>query len=156
MIAAIAASNRAIGRKNGLLWHLPDDLKHFKALTTGHPIIMGARTYASIGRPLPNRTNIVLCADAGFEAPGCTVLNSLGVALDRAKKESDEVFVIGGGQVYTAALSHVDRLYLTLVDGPAEDADTFFPEYEKEFTKLVSEESGIDNGIPYRRIILER
>ena len=155
LIAAIGARTRALGKGNALLWHLPSDLQFFKHTTTGHPIIMGRKTYLSIGRALPNRTNIVLTRDPVCDAPGCTVAHSLDEAL-KVAPESDEVFVIGGGDVYAQALPRADRLYLTLVDDAGEGADVFFPPYETEFTKILSSEEGEENGLHFRRVTLER
>lgn len=155
MIAAISSQKRALGNKNQLLWHLPGDLQHFKSLTVGHPIIMGSKTSASIGRALPGRTNIVLSTNPDCEAPGCTVVTTLEDAIAHARKENTEVFIIGGGQVYAAALPFATRLYLTLVDDEPE-ADTFFPDYSA-FTKQVGEkEERTENGIHYTWVTLER
>ena len=159
-IAAIGATTRALGKNNTLLWHLPEDLKFFKETTTGHAVIMGRKTYESIGRPLPNRTNIVVTRTATYKAEGCKVVTSLEDALNYARKltnsGADEIFIIGGAEIYTQALPNTDRLYLTLIDDPGEGADVFFPEYEKEFTKVIAEESGESGGIKFRRITLER
>jgi dihydrofolate reductase len=138
MISAIAKEDRAIGFKNQLLWHLPEDLKHFKETTFGHPVIMGENTFLSLGRPLPGRANIVLTLDMGKTFAGAEVAHDLQDALTLAAKHDDqEVFVIGGGVIYKAMLPFVKRLYLTLVPGIYE-ADTFFPEYS-DFTKVVEE-----------------
>lgn len=146
MISIIVAigKNNALGRKNQLLWHLSEDLKHFKAITTGHTIVMGDRTFDSIGRPLPNRRNIVVTRNKDFKAEGCEISYSLEEVLDWAKKVPEEVFIIGGGQVYAQALPHTDKLYLTLVEDSPEDADTFFGDYS-EFKNVVKEEK-MDNG----------
>jgi len=144
MIVA-TTKNRAIGRNNALLWDIPEDLAHFKKITSGHPVIMGERTFLSIGRPLPNRTNIVLTMNPDFQADGCLVAHSLAEAFEIGAKNDDrEIFVIGGGMVYKSALPFVDKLYITLVEGEYE-ADVYFPEYEKEFTKILSEDN-CDNG----------
>src|SRR5437879_4536686 len=102
MIALVVAmaENRVIGKDNKLIWHLPADLKYFKQLTSGHPIIMGRKTYESIGKPLPNRTNIVITRQADFKAEGCMVANSLGDALMLAQQLDADVFVIGGAEIY--------------------------------------------------------
>lgn len=146
MISIIVAigKNNAIGRKNQLLWHISEDLKHFKAITTGHAIVMGDRTFDSIGKPLPNRRNIVVTRSKDFQAEGCEISYSLEKVLDWAKKAPEEVFIIGGGQVYSQALLHADKLYLTLVEDSPEDADTFFGDYS-EFKNIVKEEK-MDNG----------
>ncbi len=114
-------------------------MKHFKELTSGHPVIMGRKTYESIGRPLPGRTNIIVTRDSTFRADRCIVVHSLDEAIDEANKlGSDEVFVIGGGQIYETAIKKADKLYLTIVEGQYE-ADTFFPDYS-EFKHVVLEQ----------------
>ncbi|MEK7127171.1 MAG: dihydrofolate reductase [Patescibacteria group bacterium] len=134
-IIACIGENRAMGIKNSLLWHLPDDLKHFKQITLGHTVIMGMTTYKSIGKPLPRRENIVLTRQKGIELPGCLVVNSLDQALEIVKDRA-EVFVIGGASVYQQFLPKVSTLYITLVkDSPT--ADTYFPKFAKDF-KLIS------------------
>src|SRR6188472_2703937 len=107
------AENRVIGKNNQLPWHLPADLKHFKTITTGHPILMGRKTHESIGKPLPNRQNIILTRDSNYVAAGCTVVTSVKAALQKA--ESPEVFIIGGAEIYRQLLPQVQRLYLTIV-----------------------------------------
>ena len=144
LIAAIGR-NRELGRDGKLLWHLPDDMQRFKELTIGHPVIMGRKTWESLPekfRPLPGRTNIVVTRQEGYEASGAIVVDGPSDAFLAAQDapEADETFVIGGGELYAAALPYATRLYLTLVDATA-DADTFFPEYEQEF-KIISDESG--------------
>jgi len=147
MIAAIQRSDRGIGKDGDLLWKLPGDLQHFKSVTTGHPVIMGRNTYYSIGRPLPGRTNIVL-SETDEEIPGCVVCGSLEEAFRVAGEEDgEEIFVIGGGQVYREALPHAEKLYLTLVDSN-EEADTFFPEFD-EFKNPRMTGKGKDNGVQY-------
>ena len=127
LIAAVA-ENGIIGRNNALPWHLPADLKHFRRLTTGHPIITGRRNYESIGRPLPDRTNIVLTHRRGYVAPGCVVVHSLADAFAAARGAS-EAFVMGGAEIYTQTLPHAGRLYLTHVHAEI-DGDTRFPEVD--------------------------
>ncbi|MBI2439228.1 MAG: dihydrofolate reductase [Candidatus Moranbacteria bacterium] len=155
LISAIAKKNRAIGKSNALLWHIPEDFKHFKDLTSGHTVVMGENTYYSIGRPLPNRMNIVLSLDDGFAPEGCVVVRSIQEALDVAKKyEREEIFIIGGASIYKQFIPFANRLYLTLVDGEYE-ADTFFPEYE-EFTKILDKKE-CDNGkYQFTFVTLER
>lgn len=144
IIAAIAKKDRAIGKNNALLWHIPEDFKHFKELTSGHVVVMGENTFRSIGKPLPNRMNIVLSIDQGLSIDGCTVVHSVEEALQKAREsETEEIFIIGGASIYRQFTPFADRLYLTLVEGEYE-ADTFFPEYG-EFTKVLSEEK-VDNG----------
>jgi len=146
MISLIVAigKNKAIGRNNQLLWSIPEDMKHFKETTTGHTVIMGDRTYSSIGRPLPNRKNIVVSLDENFVAEGCEVRFDLDEVLQEYKNSEEEVFVIGGGMIYKLSLPMVDKLYLTIVDDAPIDADTFFPDYS-EFNQIVKEEN-VDNG----------
>ncbi len=154
MIVAVD-EERAIGKDNRLLWNIPEDLKRFKELTTGHTVIMGENTYHSIGRPLPNRTNIVVTLNQPLVLPGCFVVYSIDEAFQVAKeKEDEEVFVIGGASIYKQCLPLVERLYLTLVEGKHE-ADTFFPDYS-EFQKVVSEERGENEQYHYTYYILER
>ncbi len=154
MIVAVD-EERAIGKDNRLLWNIPEDLKRFKELTTGHTVIMGENTYHSIGRPLPNRTNIVVTLNQSLVLPGCFVVYSIDEAFQMAKeKEKEEVFVIGGASIYRQCLPLVERLYLTLVEGKHE-ADTFFPDYA-EFQKVVSEEKGENGQYRYTYYILER
>lgn len=113
-IIVAAAENNVIGRDNGLEWRLSGDLKHFKALTTGHTILMGRKTYESVGRALPNRRNIVISRNADYKAEGCEVVRSIEEALELTKHE-DEVFITGGGTIYKELWDRADRLYLTIV-----------------------------------------
>lgn len=154
MICAIS-KNRGIGLKNKLLFDIPADLNRFRQITRGHPVIMGARTYYSIGHPLPDRLNIVLSQNDELQISGCSVCNNIDDAL-RLASESDqtEVFFIGGGMVYKQGVEYADRLYLTIVDSETE-ADTFFPDYS-EFTKIVSSEDSVDNGYKLKYLTLER
>lgn len=140
--------NRAIGRNNKLLWNIPDDLKHFKKITTGHAVIMGRKTFESIGRPLPNRANIIITRDKNFKAAGCIIYHSLDEALDFAKQKNEEIFIIGGGQIYEQALPYADKLYLTIIDDEPK-ADTFFPDYLK-FKNIISEENKKYDKIKYK------
>jgi len=153
-IVACIGRNRAIGKDNKLLWHLPGDLKHFRELTSGHVVIMGQRTFESLGsKPLPKRINIVLSQDKAFRAPRCVTAYSMPEALEIAqRKEKSEIFFIGGGMVYKQALPLADRLYLTVVDD-ASEADTFFPKYQKEF-RVVSRCPGSASNPKYEFIEL--
>jgi dihydrofolate reductase len=160
IIVALGAKTRAIGKNNELLWHIPDDLKRFKQLTLGHPVIMGRKTFESIvavlGKALPGRTNIVITRDLGWHYPEAIIAYSLEKALSKARAiEKEEIFIGGGTQIYELALPYVDRLYLTLIDDEKE-GDAFFPEYEKEFTKIISDETREWNGLKYRWLTLER
>lgn len=137
-IIVAVAENGTIGDRNALLWHISEDLKRFKALTTGHPVIMGRKTYESLGRPLPNRTNVVLSRSGG-EFPGCRVVRSLDEAL-ALFPDDEELFIIGGAQIYEQALPLADRLYLTRVCHPYE-GDTSFPEWDASEWHLASSEA---------------
>jgi dihydrofolate reductase len=119
------ARNRVIGRGNALPWRLPEDLKRFKALTMGKPILMGRRTYESIGKPLPGRTNIVLTRDRNWSAPGTHTVSSVAEAIERAN-DASELAVIGGAEVYRLVLPFADRIHLTQVEADVE-GDTWFP-----------------------------
>jgi len=125
-IVVAMAANRVIGRDNQLPWHLPADLKHFKQTTMGKPILMGRKTWESIGRPLPGRTNIVITRDENYDAPGCVVVHSIEAALQAAAKQ-DEVMIIGGAEFYRQVLPRTDRIYLTRINEDFE-GDTLFPE----------------------------
>ena len=129
-IIAAVGENNAIGKDNQLIWHLRDDLQHFKKLTSGHCIIMGRKTFESFTKPLPNRTHIVITKQADFKAPdGVIIVNSLDDALDAAKHDK-QPFIIGGGEIYKQALPYADKIELTKVHANFEDADTFFPELD--------------------------
>lgn len=155
MVVAIAEKTRGIGLNNKLLWNIPEDLKRFKEITSGHPIIMGRKTYESIGRPLPNRTNIIITRNSDYKAPGCVVVESLERALEKAKNtHSEEIFIIGGGEIFKQALPVTDKLYLTIVEGDFE-ADVFFPDYS-EFKQVIHTEKHESNGYTYTYIDLVR
>ena len=127
IIAAIS-TNHALGKDNNLIWHLPADLKRFKKVTAGHHVIMGRKTYESLGRPLPKRTNIIITRDPNFKAEGCVVVHSLQDALDAAKKDSNP-YILGGAEIYRQSMDIVDELDLTFVHHEFE-ADVFFPEID--------------------------
>lgn len=155
IIAAIG-KNRELGKGNDLIWRVSPDLKRVKALTMGHPIIMGRKTFESIGRPLPGRTNIVVTS-AQMCIEGCLVMNSLEQALEAARAVDDtELFIFGGASLYEAALPHTDRLYLTLIHGEDPHADVFFPEYAHLFTHEVEREDHVSEEPPYSWVTLER
>lgn len=143
-IIVVVGKNREIGCKNELLWNLPKDMARFKKVTTGHPVLMGQKTFESIGRPLPDRKNIVVTLDKGFKLENCEVRYSLEDVLKEYKKKDEELFVIGGGQIYKQSLPYADKLYITEVDD-APEADTYFSDYS-EFKKVVFEEGAEDNG----------
>lgn len=155
IISAIARNDRAIGKDNRLLWNIPEDMRHFRELTTGHTVIMGENTFRSIGRPLSNRTNIVLSLDPHFEQEGCLIVRSIEEALDMAKRcEAEEIFIIGGASIYQQFIPLAERLYLTLVEGEYE-ADTFFPEYDA-FPRVISEEKSDNGEHTFAFVILEK
>jgi dihydrofolate reductase len=126
-LVVAAAENDVIGRLNRLPWHLPSDLKHFKELTIGKHVLMGRRTYESIGKPLPNRTNLVMSRGAAFQAQGCTAVGSLQAAQNLAGAEP--LMIIGGAEIYRLCLPDAERIHLTLVHTVIADGDTFFPEW---------------------------
>ena len=137
MIAAVA-ENFALGKDNELVWHLPDDFKRFKQLTTNHYIIMGRKTFESFPKPLPNRTHVIITRQQDYKAEGCLVVANLADALAMVPKD-ENAFVIGGGEIYALALPFTDVIELTKVHAHFE-ADTFFPEIDSKQWKLVSEE----------------
>ena len=151
------ARNRVIGRDGTLPWHLPADLKRFRAITMGKPIVMGRRTHESIGRPLPGRRNIVLSRAPGYAAEGCEVFATLAAAL-AALQDVDEVMVVGGAALYAEALPHAQTLYLTEVDA-APAGDVYFPPFALDEWKEVACESceaDASNAHAYRFRVLER
>lgn len=155
IIVAIG-ENHAIGKNNQLLWHMPNDLKHFKDITSGRTIIMGRKTFDSVGKPLPRRRNIVVTRQ-DIIIPGCEVVRSIEDGLALCKDE-DEVFIGGGAEIYKLAMHLTDRIYLTIIH-KSFDADTFFPEIDKlEWKKVKQENFEPDekNPLPYSFITLER
>lgn len=139
MISIIAAigENNELGKNLDLVWHLPDDFKRFKRITTGHTIIMGRKTFASFPKPLPNRKHIVITRQNNYDKPGCSVVHSLEEALELAANEK-EVFIIGGGEIYKQSLAIADKMELTRVHGSF-DADTYFPEIDFSLWELTKE-----------------
>ena len=155
IIVAIG-ENHAIGKNNQLLWHMPNDLKHFKDITSGRTIIMGRKTFDSVGKPLPRRRNIVVTRQE-ITIPGCEVVKSIEDGLALCKDE-DEVFIGGGAEIYKLAMHLTDRIYLTIIH-KSFDADTFFPEIDKlEWKEVKREDFEPDekNPLPYSFITLER
>lgn len=133
--------NKAIGRQGALPWRLSTDLRRFKSLTWGHFILMGRRTWESIGRPLTGRTNVVITRQKGYQAAGCKVVHSLEAALDLASQAHEtEVFIIGGAELYAAALPHADRIYLTRVRTKVQDADVYFPLIDEQNWQIIQQE----------------
>lgn len=151
------AENRVIGRNNQLPWRIPADLRHFKALTLGKPVIMGRKTYESIGRPLPGRDNIVITADSGYQAEGCQVVHSVEQALEAAGS-CEEAMIIGGANLYRQTLENADRLYLTLVKAEPE-GDTWFPEIGLQQWREIERQAHTadeSNEYDYDFVVLER
>ncbi|MEI8343814.1 MAG: dihydrofolate reductase [Candidatus Moraniibacteriota bacterium] len=154
LICAIA-ENRAIGKNNQLLWHIPEDFKYFKEKTIGHVIVMGQKTYESIGKPLPNRTTIVLSNDQTFNEERVVLARTFEEVFQKAREiEKEEIFICGGGSVYSQTIGMADKLYLTVVEGDFE-GDVFFPEYG-EFTKIVSQRKSSDENFKYTFLELEK
>ncbi len=149
MIVAVA-ENGVIGRNNALPWYLPNDLKYFKQTTMGKPVIMGRKTYESIGKPLPGRTNIVITRQADYQPEGVKVVSSVEAARELAESVclidgQEEAMIMGGAEIYALALPHTDRLYLT--EGHADvEGDAFFPEYDKSLWQEVAREDFAAEG----------
>ncbi|MBQ9077575.1 MAG: dihydrofolate reductase [Muribaculaceae bacterium] len=158
-IIVATARNNAIGAKGDLLYHISADLRRFKSITIGHPIIMGRKTFESFPNgPLPGRRNIVITRQKGYNREGVEVTDSLEAAIKTAN-DADEVMVIGGGEIYREAMGHADRLYLTEIDATCENADTFFPEIDASQWEVVETnpwETDARSGVSYRFITLER
>ena len=160
MIAAVA-ENLAIGINNKMPWYLPGDLRYFKAITMGKPIVMGRKTFESLGRPLPGRTNIVITRDKSYQREGIRIVYSLDKAIALAEDIAlidgcSELMVIGGEQIYRQALPQADRLYLTRVS-QSFDGDAFFPELnDQDWQELAREEHQTDDGMKYSYLVLDR
>jgi len=135
--------NRVIGKNNTLIWHLPADLQRFKALTTGHVIIMGRKTYESIGKPLPNRTTIVITRQAEFNSEGIITVHSLGEAILKAKSISrEDIYIVGGAEIYQLSLAHADQILVTQLHDIF-DGDAYFPEIPMDAWEIVEREKGV-------------
>ncbi|MFY7813733.1 MAG: dihydrofolate reductase [Chryseobacterium taeanense] len=137
IVVAMGEKNE-IGFENQLLWNLPKDLKHFKDLTSGHPVIMGRKTYESIGKPLPNRTNIVVSRKNDWFEEGVLIVGSIKEAVKFAKKIDEDIFIIGGGKIYEQTMDLVDKLEVTLVKADLQ-ADTYFPKIDEKTWKKTNE-----------------
>lgn len=137
-IIVAVAQNGVIGDKNALLWHIKEDMRFFRQMTTSHPVVMGRKTYESLGKPLPNRTNVVVSRTVET-IEGCTVVHSLEEAIEMFDAD-EEVFIIGGAQIYAQALPIADRLYITQVEHPYQ-GDTLFPSWDKSQWRLVERNS---------------
>ena len=148
LIVAVSENN-TIGKDNSMIWHLPADLKYFKQITSGHHIIMGRKNYESIGRPLPDRVNVVITRQSDLELEGCVVVQSLDEALDLAKQAGEqEAMVIGGGEIYTLALPLANKVYLTRVHHQF-DGNVHFPELTDDWVQTTSERHSADEKNPY-------
>lgn len=134
LIAAVAENN-ALGKDNKMMWHLPDDFKHFKTRTSGHHIIMGRKTFESFPSPLPNRTSVIITRQSDYKADGCIIAGSLDEAL-KACPQDEEVFVIGGGEIYNQSINRADKLDITRVHAEFPDADAYFPQIDEPKWKL--------------------
>lgn len=155
LLVAAVARNGVIGARGKLPWHLPEDLKHFKQLTLGHPVIMGRRTWDSLGRPLPGRENIVISRAPGFEAAGASVAASLPAAIALCAGEP-VAFVIGGSEIYAAALPHADGLVLTEIDADYE-GDTRFPDWDRSAWKVSQKETHTSSeGLRFSYVLYEK
>ena len=162
-ICAVVAigKNRELGKQGKLVWRIPADVQRFRDLTRGHPLILGRKTFESIlsyrGTPLPDRTNIVVTRDTDWKYEGVIVTHTLEEAIEKAKQcpGAEEIHIGGGAELYKQAISQIDKLYLTLIDGEDPEADTFFPPYD-QFTKKVFEEAHEWEGIKYRYVDLVR
>ncbi len=156
-VIAALAKNRVIGIENRLPWRLPEDLAHFKALTLGHPILMGRKTFESLGRPLPGRTNIVITRNPDYRPEGCLVADSIAGAIALCQ-DADEVFFIGGADLYAQAIPLADRLYLTEVEIEAQ-GDAWFPDYDRSAYREISREShtgGKGDALAFDFVVYER
>ena len=156
-IIVAMGKNKVIGIKNKLPWNLPADMEHFKELTKGKPIIMGMKTFESIGKPLPNRINIVISHITDYKAKGCIIVHSIEEAL-KAAEGNEEVMIAGGASIYKEFLHKANKMYLTLIDGDFE-GDAYFPEYkieEWEETSYEEHERDKDNPYNYTFLILKR
>ncbi len=160
MLNLIATIGRRgeLGRDGDMIWHISEDLKRFRRLTTGHTVIMGRRTWESLPKgALPDRRNIVVTTNPRFSAPGAERAGSIAEAV-RMAADDDEIFIIGGGSVYEQTLPAAERLYLTQIEGEAEDADTFFPAVDPGEWEIeeMSDEARSKDGVPYRFITLRK
>lgn len=157
IIAAIAENN-ALGKNNQLIWHLAADLKRFKKTTLNHAVIMGRKTYESLGKPLPNRTNIIITRDKNYKAEGCIAVNSIKEALKVAAEADENPFILGGAEIYKQAMPFTDKLDITIVHHQFE-ADVFFPEIDKTIWKETSRENfkaNENNKYDYSFVTFER
>ncbi len=154
-IIACVGKNLELGKKNDLIWHLPNDLKYFKEVTSGKTVIMGRRTFDSLPKALPNRRNIVLQMQNETLIEGVEIYNDIPTILDAIKDEK-EVFIIGGASIYKQFLEYASKLYLTEVDAKCRDAEVYFPKFDKRKYRKKVIGQGVDNNINYTFMLYER
>ena len=154
-LIACMARNRVIGRGNDIPWNVPGEQAIFRRVTSGHAVIMGRKTYESIGRPLPKRTNIVVTRQPDYDAPGCTVVSDLPSALKAVADDEEEAFIMGGGQLYAEAIDRADRIYLSELSKNI-DGDVTFPDFDTQDFETISTEEFADASIPYIYRVFER
>lgn len=153
MIAAVG-KNLELGKNNNLIWHFKEDMKFFKDTTMGHTVVMGRKTFESLPKALPGRKNIVISSNVEYQAQGATVVTSVEEALQIA--DNEEIFVIGGGKIYAEFLPYADKLYLTEIDAECEDADTYFPQFNKsEYIKEIINYYDID-GVEFYHVVYKK
>lgn len=153
MIAAVG-KNLELGKNNDLIWHFKEDMKFFKDTTMGHTVVMGRKTFESLPKSLPGRKNIVISSNAEYQAQGATVVTSVVEALQIA--DNEEIFVIGGGKIYAEFLPYADKLYLTEINAECEDADTYFPQFNKsEYIKEIINYYDID-GVEFYHVVYKK
>ncbi len=146
---------RGIGKKNAIPWHVPEELKRFKEITTPHPMIMGRKTFESIGKVLPGRPHFIITRDNSYKVEGATICHSLDEAIKKAKElDNEEIFIIGGGEIFKLAMPCIDRLYVTRIKGDF-GADVFFPDYSS-FKKIIFRQDIEAHGYRYTFMTLER
>lgn len=154
IIAAIGKNNE-LGKDNNLIWHLPNDLKFFKEVTSNHTIVMGRKTFESLPRMLPNRHHIVLSSSNNFPSE-VEVFNDLESLINEYKDSSEEIFIIGGASVYSLFLKYCDKLYLTMIDSECEDADAYFPLFDSDEYECELLKENEDNGIFYKHVLFKK
>ena len=153
MIAAVG-KNLELGKNNDLIWHFKEDMKFFKDTTMGHTVVMGRKTFESLPKALPGRKNIVISSNAEYQAQGATVVTSVEEALQIA--DNEEIFILGGGKIYAEFLPYADKLYLTEIDAECEDADTYFPQFNKsEYIKEIINYFDID-GVEFYHVVYKK
>ena len=153
-IIAAVGKNNELGKNNDLIWHLPDDLKFFKETTLGKAVIMGRKTFESLPKALPGRKNIVITTNKDFKAEGAFVVGSIDSALEMA--DTEEVFIIGGASIYKAFLKMADKIYLTEIEANDDNADVYFPEFDKNCYVRTCLKENENNSVKFKHILYER